>query len=421
MSKRWLLILSLCFVSACQQSNFSNSSSGSSGFQKPSDACAAKVVKNQYLVHWKDDSLTLHQAPNDDEFVKHVVAPNQKNIVVAEPNYKVSIPEKISSRAMMLVIAADNWGQARVHADQLWQRNIYGNGVTVAVIDTGIDRTHPQLKNQLALNSGEIGTDSQGHEKSSNGVDDDGNGFVDDWNGFNFITYTGNASDDNGHGTHVSGIIAAEHHDNVARAQNYVQGMAPQAKILPLKFLNAQGDGDVAAAIPAINYAVARGARVINASWGGDQCSASLKDKIASLAQKNVLFVAASGNEGIDIDQTQRFPASFSFVSQITVGATGLYDAMTDFSNYGDSSVHLFAPGAVIISTYKGGGLAALDGTSMATPFVSGAAALLFSYRPSATLDDLRKAIFSSVSVDSTYHNETHGRLDLTQSIQKLP
>jgi subtilisin family serine protease len=415
------LVVALSFLSftACQQTN-SNATAGPQGFQKAQEACEGQVVKNEYLVHWKNGAMTKEFARSDEAFQKEFLAANLADIQFAEPNYKVSIPEKITSMSIAKITQPDNWGPIRIHADAVWQTGDYGQNVIVAVIDTGVERTNDQLKNQLALNSGEMGTDAQGKDKSSNGIDDDANGFVDDWNGYNFVANSGDASDDNGHGTHVSGIIAAEHHDTVAQAAAYVQGIAPGAKILPLKFLDAQGSGDVASSVSAIDYAVSRGAKVINASWGGTDCSLSLKNKIGSLVARNILFVAAAGNDGVNLDVTQRFPASFDFLSQITVGATGLFDAMADFSNYGDTSVHLFAPGAYITSTYLNDSFAALSGTSMATPFVTGAAALLFSHSPNADLSAARAALMQTTVVNADYHNQSKGRLDLSALIPKL-
>ena len=170
--------------------------------QDPSGACTPMVIKNQYIVSWKDGRITRERAESDEAFVRDFVRPNKEKIEVAEPDMRVTIPERETALASIQAITqADNWGQIKINAGAAWSHGAYGNGVVVAVIDTGIDRTHAQLAQQLATNPGEMGTDGQGHDKSSNGVDDDGNGFIDDWNGFNFIAHTGNATDDNGHGT----------------------------------------------------------------------------------------------------------------------------------------------------------------------------------------------------------------------------
>jgi subtilisin family serine protease len=418
-------VIFLIFGGTACSSTTSSSSNSRSGntFQAPSanDPCAEKVVKNQYLVHWKGGEISKERAADDATFVRDFVEVYKDDIIVAEPEYRLSIPEHIDSMINAAkVTRADNWGVIKVAAEKIWSRGHFGAGVIVAVIDTGIDRLHPQLSNQLAINAGEIGLDKNGKDKSANGIDDDGNGYIDDWNGYNFVSNSGDPTDDNGHGTHVSGIIAAEHHDAVAQAASYVQGLAPQAKLLPLKFLDKAGGGNLSDAIRAIDYAVALGAQVINASWGGEGCSVTLKDRVLGLANHNILFVAASGNEGLDLDSQRRYPASFDFLSQITVGATGLFDSMADYSNFGDHSVHLFAPGTLVISTFPNAAMAALSGTSMATPFVTGTAALIYSAHPGAKLAQVRQALLGSVLQKSEYHNESLGRLDMTTILQNF-
>lgn len=419
MKRLGVVCAGLIFLAGC--SNANSDSIGDPPFQKPKDECAGKVVANEYVVQWKSGAVTKEYAADDETFVEDFVAENKAEIEIAEPNYRVSLPNKVDSVQASAITQADNWGQARIQADKVWQQGVRGSGVIVAVIDTGVDRNHPQLKNQLALNAGEMGTDNKGKNKASNGLDDDGNGYVDDWNGVNLIDGSGNPTDDNGHGTHVAGIIAAEHNDTIAKPANRVQGVAPAAKILPLKFLDHEGNGNTDHAVPAIDYAVARGARVINASWGGDDCSLVLKQKIQSLIAKNVLFVAAAGNEGIDLDVSGRFPANFDFLSQITIGSTGMYDNMSYFSNYSSTHVHVFAPGELIVSTYPGGNMAALSGTSMAAPMFAGAAALAYSYNPDVTLSQLRDALLQSVVVNIEYHNQSQGRLNLSSMLAHLP
>ena len=393
---------------------------GSLGFQSPfvlnpTDGCTGAVIKHQYIVTWKNGAITKEYGESDDSFAQNFIGAFKDQIQLAEPDMTVTIPEAVQALIeVQTVTRADNWGAIKVEAGKVWQQGVYGQGALVAVVDTGIDRSHPQLAPRLALNTGEMGTDAQGRDKSSNGVDDDKNGFVDDWNGWNFVARTNSPLDDNGHGTHVSGIIAAQHSDTVAQAANYVQGIAPKAVILPLKFLDSDGTGALSDAVSAINYAVARGANVINASWGGTACSVTLRSAIANLVAKNILFVVAAGNDSVDLGEQPRYPASFSYLSQLTVGATGLFDSMATYSNYGTPSVHLFAPGTLIISTFPNATMAALSGTSMATPFVTGTAALLYGTHPDATLTQIRGAILGSVFKNSQYLNQTQGRLDLS-------
>lgn len=376
-------------------------------FSKKSGFCMETAVKNRFIVLWKDGRITYETAKNKELFLKEFVQKNIENIKLVEYDYHIELVapyEKILSKKNLII---DNWGAKDISAPFAWQQGLGGKGIIVAVIDTGADVNHPQLIHQIAYNDNEI---------PNNGIDDDANGYIDDYSGYNFINDSNDVIDNSMHGTHVSGIIAAEHSDTDI-VTGYVQGIAPTTKILPLKFLDSNGGGLISGAIKAIDYAVSRGAKIINASWGGPSCSEALGAKINSLVEQDVLFVAAAGNNGNNLNQYPEFPAAFLFSSQITVGAITALKGMAGFSNYSWSCVQLFAPGAEIFSTTPNNSYTPLDGTSMAAPFVSGAAAVLWSYKPSASMMQIRQALLESTTYDQNYANVTQGRLNLKQAL----
>lgn len=396
-------------------------------YPKPEGSCVDQAVEGAHLVRWKSGRVTRERGGSREEFIAKFVQSRLDQIDLVEPDYRVSLERPSTSgqaRADALSVpstsVADNWGAERIGASVAWQKNARGQGVTVAVVDSGADVNHPQLKNQLMHNSGEEGVDKNGLDKASNGIDDDGNGLVDDAVGYNFSNESGLLDDQVGHGTHVSGIIAAEHSDSQAGSSDHVQGIAPKAKILPLQFIDGSGGGTLFNAMRAIDYASERGAKIINASWGGSGCSKLLHDQILGLQDKGVIFVAAAGNSDANIDYAPEYPAAYNLVSQITVGAVGLFDSRADFSNYGDQAVHLFAPGVDIVSTIPGGKMAALSGTSMATPIVAGALADLLSLHPSATIAQLRSALYQASVHSSSYRNASQGRLNLASALSAL-
>lgn len=394
-----------------------------SKFVKPAEECAADVIANQYIVHYTNGSMAVVHAASERQFMSQFLKPRQNEIVYAEPDFRVHAAVwKGLANQPPNSSSADNWGAQRVEADALWADGVRGQSVSVAVVDSGMDMHHPQLAPQLFKNSGETGLDSTGRDRATNGVDDDGNGFVDDVSGYDF-TNGGSKSlkgDYTYHGTHVAGIILAKHDDQQAKAAPYVQGLAPAAQILPLAFLDANGSGNISDGVRAIKYAVLRGVKVINASWGGPICSRSLRDTIQQLETQGVVFVSAAGNESLDIDTYKEYPASLNLAAQLTVGATGAFDYMAEFSNYGSQSVHLFAPGADIVSTIPGGSLAALSGTSMAAPFMSGAVALLLSAEPGAHVSQVRQALYNASVRRPDYINAAQGRLNLRRALAEL-
>jgi subtilisin family serine protease len=244
----------------------------------------------------------------------------------------------------------------------------------VAIIDTGVDKTHPVFVNSNALwvNTREI---------ASNGIDDDYNGYVADVNGWNFINNTPDFADDDGHGTHVAGIIVGTSLNIFADTITETAKMS----IMPLKFLDANGSGTTSNAISAIYYAVNNGARVINNSWGGSSYSRALHEAM-SFAYSNRAFIAtAAGNNGKNNDTVAMYPANYDVPSNVSVAATTDYDYMASFSNYGSRLVHLASPGVMILSTLPNNRTGTMSGTSMATPFVSGMAALAMREAPFLT------------------------------------
>jgi subtilisin family serine protease len=216
----------------------------------------------------------------------------------------------------------------------------------------------------------------------------------------------------------VAGIIAAEHSETEV-TDSAVLGIAPEAQILPIKFIGTSG-GTLSAAIRSMDYAKERGAKVINASWGGTGCSQILRDKIIELGRSGILFVTAAGNSGRNIDLLPEYPAAYTETLQITVGAISPFLGMTNFSNYSRNRVHLFAPGQSIISTVSGGGYASMSGTSMAAPFVAGAAAALLSARPDMSLIELREQLLKSTEFNANYSNITQGRMVLHNTAKSL-
>lgn len=405
----------LCALTACGKQQLA-----SDAFEKASDACASNILEKRFVVKNRDGSIEVVEANSREEFINGYLTENLDQIEYAEHDFRVRVSDQKPIVRTMFTSFADNWGAKRVNVSALWQQNVRGSGVTVAVVDTGMDLNHPQLRKQIAVNLGEIGADAQGRDRSTNGIDDDGNGWVDDAGGYDFLRNRPLQGDYTGHGTHVAGIIAAAHNDVSAQAAGYVQGMAPAAKVLPLAFLDDSGSGAMIDGVRAIRYAVQRGAKVINASWGGAGCSRALRDTLAELRSHGVIFVSASGNDSLNVDRWPMYPASLDYPAQIVVGAVGEHDFMADYSNYGKNRVHLFAPGSEIVSTYPDGSMVALSGTSMATPFVAGAIALLLSAEPTAEVEKIRQVLYTTARKRDEYLNASQGRMDLERALTEL-
>lgn len=262
-----------------------------------------------------------------------------------------------------------NWGLQQI---DLFETPILSpDEIIVAVIDTGIDTLHPALKEKLWLNKGELGKDAWGHDKASNGIDDDQNGYIDDIHGWNFVNDSTNLQDDNGHGTHISGIIAA-------KEMGDIRGIAPNAKIMVLKYYspNISGQQNLNNTIAAIEYATQMGAHIINYSAGGSVPSELEKQAIRKAADKNILFIAAAGNNAENSDLKPFYPADYNLPNILSVTAINRSKTILPSSNFGSKTVDLAAPGHNIYSTLPKNKYGFLTGTSQATAFVSGLAAL---------------------------------------------
>lgn len=271
-----------------------------------------------------------------------------------------------------------------VRAPEAWARGYTGQGVVVAVLDGGVDFTHPDLNDNIWVNTREV---------PDNGVDDDRNGFVDDVRGWNFAASNNDTLDRRGHGTHVSGIIAAEN-NGVG-----VTGVAHNAKIMPVKVLGDDGSGNTDNVALGIRYAASKGAKVINLSLG----SASPNDAIASAIQYatslGAIVVMASGNSGA---AQPIYPARYATDIGISVGAVDDAGAIASFSNRAGNDnrlLHVTAPGVAIYSTINGNDYGYASGTSMASPFVSGVVALMLSANPNLTPSQIRQ-ILASTAID---------------------
>jgi subtilisin family serine protease len=277
----------------------------------------------------------------------------------------------------------DLYGLTRMDAANAWEITTGSPSVMVAVIDTGVQYNHADLEHNIAVNSGEI---------PGNGVDDDANGYIDDYFGYDFYSGDGNPADEHGHGTHCAGIVGA-HGDN----GQGVAGINWNVGILPVRVLGPSGAGSDADVAAGMYYAISRGAAVLSLSLGGPSFSAVLDDAVQYARDQGVLVVAAAGNDhGQDLDVDPSYPASLSYDNMLAVAATDSTDGLAGFSNYGPSSVHVAAPGASILSTYIGGQFAYMSGTSMATPYVAGIAALMKSAKQSLGYMEIRSGIISS-------------------------
>ncbi|BBL78748.1 hypothetical protein RxyAA322_06020 [Rubrobacter xylanophilus] len=286
-----------------------------------------------------------------------------------------------------------------------------GSETVVAVVDTGVDVSHPDLEANLWTNDDEVPKD---------GRDNDGNGYVDDVHGYDFFNDDASVYDpDDGddHGTHVAGTIAAEGNNGSG-----IAGVNWRARLMVLKFIG-DGYGYTSDAAAAIHYAIDNGAAVINASWGGAGYSQTLKDAVDRAESAGVLVVAAAGNGGSDgvgddNDTTPFYPSSYDNANVISVAATDDADLLASFSNYGSRSVDLGAPGVGILSTVPGG-YASYSGTSMATPHVTGVAALIKGKDPTMNAGQIRETILGAVDEIPALKGKsvTGGRLDAARAL----
>jgi len=319
---------------------------------------------------------------------------------------------------------------ADANLTEAWESTIGSRDAIVAVIDTGVDLDHPDLADNIWVNPGEI---------PGNGIDDDGNGFVDDVNGFDFANLD---SDPNpgpvgtgarGHGTQVAGVIGAVGNNGIG-----VAGVAWNVSVMALRASNDAGGLPLSATVGAIDYVTMmrnRGVNIVaaNASYGAiagfelAQFRQAEKDAIGRLIDSGAVFVAAAGNDGINIDpipedERTQFPAGFDLPGIVSVAATDNTDQLTAFSNFGVQNVDLAAPGQFILTTDVGGGFTSVSGTSFSAPMVSGAVALLKTIRPGASAEEIRQVLKDSADPLPSLQNrvQSAGRLNVAEAIRQL-
>jgi subtilisin family serine protease len=280
---------------------------------------------------------------------------------------------------------ADQWalggGPGAIGVAGAWAVS-HGAGVVVAVVDSGVQVDHPDLRGALWTNPQEI---------AGNGVDDDADGIVDDVHGANLLTGSGDVSDDVGHGTAVAGIIAAR-----AGNDEGIAGVAPQAQLMVVKVKDAAGHGDVHTLAAGIRYAVDEGARIVNVSVNSDLLTADLQDAITYATQRGATIVASAGNDGRDLASAPSYPVSLQDDAILGVTACDPAGMPWALGNFGAGTVDLCAPGTDVMSLGLGGGYEDLTGTSEAAPQVAGALALLAAARPDLSQSALRAALLRS-------------------------
>lgn len=336
---------------------------------------------------------------------------NHPDIAYIEPDYLVHTTEFIPADPLFTQQwALKNIGQtsgkvgADISAPQAWDIRRDAGNIKVAIIDSGIDWTHPDLRENIWKNLAED-ADGDGQvivwdgEKwvfdpdDENGIDDDGNGYIDDFIGWDFANNDNNPFDDNGHGTHVAGIIGAD-----LGNEEGISGMADQVQLVALKFLNRNGNGSTSDAIAAINYATQMGIPISNNSWGGSGYSLALFDMMEAVASTH-FFVTAAGNRGTNNDMRPNYPSSYGLINVIAVAATDRNDELATFSNYGTNTVHMAAPGTSILSCFPNNSYGLASGTSMAAPHITGALAILTAENESLDVFSFRDKLLNSVDV----------------------
>ena len=297
------------------------------------------------------------------------------------------------------------WALPKIDADKAWDSAVGSDTVIVAVIDTGIDYNHPDLQGNIWKNPGEI---------AGNKIDDDGNGYIDDVYGWDFCNKDNNPMDGDSHGTHVAGTIAAATNNGVS-----VAGVSWHASLAALKFLSDEGWGSTADAIDAVAYCAAMDFPISNNSWGGGGYSQAMKDVIAAAANKGHLFCAAAGNSATNNDKSPHYPSNYDLPSVLSVAASNSSDKLAWFSCFGHKTVDLAAPGEGILSLVPNGGTASYSGTSMATPHVAGAAALLLSINPDFGHQELKNSLMNTVDPIPSFDGKmvAPGRLNLANAV----
>ena len=287
--------------------------------------------------------------------------------------------------------AGDNGGTAGadISAMRAWVLTRGSEQVVVAVLDSGVDYTHTDLVYNIWTRPEIIKAYHDEDLTSAEGIDD--------VHGFNVVEDDADPMDRNGHGTHCAGIIGAEGGNGIG-----IAGVNWNVRIMPLRFMDGDGAGTTKDAIEAINYVIDRkragvNVRIISASWGSTARSRALEDVIRKAFDEGILFVAAAGNASTDNDQTPHYPSSYNLGNVVSVAATNRNDQLASFSNYGAKSVHVAAPGEEILSTWLEHDFSEKKGTSMATPFVAGVAALILSQNPKMSVADLRAKLLKSV------------------------
>lgn len=345
---------------------------------------ALRGYKNWFLVTSDNDIESLKRNPS---------------IEYTEPNYFYRAELRPSDKFYSSQWGLKNVGQKDtdgrigkvdfdINIERAWDVTTGSSQVVVAVIDTGVSYKNKDLAPNAWVNEKEM--------SGKSGIDDDQNGYVDDVYGYDFVNEDGEPLDDQGHGSHCAGTIGARGNNDIGMA-----GINWQVRIMPVKFLSDEGSGTLAGALESIRYAVDNGAKVLSNSWGGGSFSQALEDAIKYTNSKGALFVASAGNDGEDSDEYPHYPSGYDVPNVVSVAALNNAGQVSDWSNFGLKTVHVAAPGENILSIALGT-YDSWSGTSMATPFVSGIAALSLSRNMNLTGVQLKAKIMGSVrKVDS--------------------
>ena len=357
-------------------------------------------------------SLSFDKAKNVYQRLEHVE--------YVEPN----LPVEVEGADDTEYLAGNLWGMENgfgSNAESAWSNGFTGSGnVYIAVIDSGIDYSHPDLASNIWTNSGEV---------PGNGIDDDGNGYIDDVHGYDFLYDDGSVKDtsENPHGTHVAGTIGAVGNNGAG-----VAGVNHNIKLISAKISNSEGKSTIANAIRAIDYVTnlrtQKGLDIVatNNSWGGVGYSKALEEAVQRGGDAGIAFVAAAGNSAASNDGSEQFPGNLDCSTElrdwdciVTVAALEKDGSLADYSNYGSQSVDIAAPGSEILSTQFGGGYVELSGTSMAAPHVTGALALCVAANPGAGAERAIRNLYSSAVATDSVNGKvaTNGRLDVSSLV----